>query len=86
MPNHCLCPGTKHFIGRAHVKKEEQEETEAQGEEETGKEEGEAAAKASDAFWSPWTGEWVFSGSNPGKNFTSHRKFELPLWINNHIL
>lgn len=53
VPNHRLHPGAEQLISSAHPKKEDQEETEAQGQEKTGEEEGEAAAQTSNAFWSP---------------------------------
>lgn len=85
VPNHSLRPGAEQLTGTAHPTEEDQEETEAQGEEKIGEEEGEAATQTSNAFWSPWTGEWVFSGSDPGKNsgYSPHL-IEFLVWKSNH--
>ncbi len=53
VPNHSLHSGAERLTRTAFPKKEDQEEAEAQGEEKTGKEEGEAATQTSNAFWSP---------------------------------
>lgn len=53
VPNHSLRPGAGQLISTAHPKKEDQEETEAQGEEKSGEKEGEAATQTSNAFWRP---------------------------------
>lgn len=70
VPDHSLHPGAEQLISSAHPKKEDQEETEAQGQEKTGEEEGEASTQTSNAFWSPWTGEWKFSGPDSGKSYS----------------
>lgn len=51
VPDHSLHPGAKQFISTVLPKKENQEETEAQGEEKTGEEEREAATQTSNALW-----------------------------------
>lgn len=53
VPNHSLHPGAEQLLSSAHPKKEDQEETEAQREEKTGEQEGEAATETSNAFWCP---------------------------------
>lgn len=65
--HHCLGSGTEHFVHRGHPTQEDEEETEAQGAEKSGKEEGEAEAKTSDTFRSSWTGEWLFIGPDSGE-------------------